>query len=470
MPEETTMKDLDPRLQKQVENARKAGDKGQFQYVADICMGILERQPGCLDVRRILHNARLRSGKKAGGLGRFIGKVTSAPLQMKARKEMGQNPEALMHEAEKFLNSDAGNIDALKILAQAASSAEYWKTAVFVWEEVRKQAPDDTVAANNLAEAHINAGDPEQAVQVAQGVLDVTPANEAAQEMLRKASVAISMKKGKWEEGGDFRDKLKDSDEAIELEQAARSANDEETLTKLVERAKEKLEKEPDNIGYYREIAGHYRKMDKPSEALEWIGKARELPGGKSDTALERTAYDLQTRVYKKDIEEKEAHLEENPGDEKAREELEKLQAEFHKFRLENAARMVEKYPNDNSYKYDYGLLLLDDGQYDKAIQQFQKSQNDPKVRIGSLLNLGRAYRGKRMYDLAADTLENAKGESSLMNDSKKEVIYELAQTYEDAGKTDQAIEEYKAIYAADIGYKDVADKVNAYYEQQTSS
>jgi len=470
MAEEIPLKELDPRLQKQVENARKAGDKGQVQYVADICLGILQQHPGCLDVRKILHKARQRTAKKGSTITKLFGKVTTAPFMLKAGKEIEKNPEKVLHEAEKQLNQDGQNPDLLKVLAQAAAAAGLWETAVFVREEVRRVAPEDMENLGALGEVYIKADEPEKAVQVAQSILDNQPANELGQELIRKASVAVSMRKGKWEEEGGFREKLKSEEESVELEQAARVANDEETLTKLIERAKEKLEKEPDNIGYYREIAGHYRKMGKPREALDWIEKARELPGGKSDTALERSAYDLQTRVYRKEIEEKEKELEQNPDKADLKQELEKLKEDFHQFRIDNASAMVEKYPNDNSYKYDYGMLLLEDGQYEKAIQQFQKSQNDPKVRISSLLNLGRAYRAKKFTDLAIDTLENAKNETTLMNDTKKELIYELAGTYEDAGRVEEAIEEYKAIYAADIGYRDVADKVNAYYEQQASS
>jgi len=31
-------------------------------------------------------------------------------------------------------------------------------------------------------------------------------------------------------------------------------------------------------------------------------------------------------------------------------------------------------------------------------------------------------------------------------------------------GKADPAIEEFKAIYSEDIGFRDVADKINAFY------
>ena len=65
---------------------------------------------------------------------------------------------------------------------------------------------------------------------------------------------------------------------------------------------------------------------------------------------------------------------------------------------------------------------------------------------------------------MAASQLETAKTDSPQMDETKKEIIYELASCYELNGDPEKAIEEFKEIYNADVGYLDVADKINAYY------
>lgn len=78
--EECTLKDLDPRLQKQIENARKAVDKNPA-YAVDIMTNIVGRHPGCLDARKILRQAQQRvSGGKSKGFGGFLAKVSSIPF------------------------------------------------------------------------------------------------------------------------------------------------------------------------------------------------------------------------------------------------------------------------------------------------------------------------------------------------------------------------------------------------------
>ena len=143
------------------------------------------------------------------------------------------------------------------------------------------------------------------------------------------------------------------------------------------------------------------------------------------------------------------------------------LRKQEHDIKLENAKQMVERYPNDFSYRFDLGTLLFEDGNLDEAIMQFQISQRSPNVRAQSLLGLGRAFTMGKKYDLAVDQLETAKKESKIMNDSKKEIIYELGTAYELMGKPEQAFNEFKEIYSADISYKDVDAKINAYYAKK---
>ena len=65
---------------------------------------------------------------------------------------------------------------------------------------------------------------------------------------------------------------------------------------------------------------------------------------------------------------------------------------------------------------------------------------------------------------LAARTLQNALKEKPAFDDEKKELIYLLGCVLEKMGKKEEAIEQFKQIYETDIGYKDVAAKVDAYY------
>jgi tetratricopeptide (TPR) repeat protein len=77
---------------------------------------------------------------------------------------------------------------------------------------------------------------------------------------------------------------------------------------------------------------------------------------------------------------------------------------------------------------------------------------------------LGQCFSRRGMNDLAARTLQNAIKEKPAFDEEKKELIYLLGCVLEKMGKKEEAIEQFKLIYESDIGYKDVAAKVDAYY------
>ena len=68
------------------------------------------------------------------------------------------------------------------------------------------------------------------------------------------------------------------------------------------------------------------------------------------------------------------------------------------------------------------------------------------------------------MYDLAVTQFTTLKAELGPLDEVKKDVLYELGTCLEAMGRRDDAIAEFKIIYSEDIGFRDVADKVNAFY------
>ena len=464
---ETTLNDLDPRLLKQIENAEKAIVGGNPTYAVEICMGILHRNPECTEVRRIMRKAQRKLAASVSKGAAFFSMVSSLPALLKAKKLAKKDPTGALEAAEKILNADPNNTQALDLVAQCAQELEFPNAAVDALETVRVIKPDDMNTVLALGYALVAAGRGTDAVKCGDIILQKNPGSGEAQDLVRKASVAVSMDKGKWEEGGDFRKKLANAQEAIDLEQQSRVVNDAETLTRLIEELKKKVEKEPENINYWREMAHHYRAMEMYDEALEAIGKARELPMGRGDTTLEKFAADLTLAKMQKSLRAMESQLEQTPDDAELKTKVEAATKELREFRMKQAKSLVEKYPNDLNYRYDLGVLLAEDGQYDAAIREFQMSRNNPKVRLGALLNLGRAYINKRFYDLAVEQLQTAKSETPIMTDQKKEIIYELGSCFEKMHQEDKAIAEYKIIYSNDIAYRDVAKKIDEFYAKK---
>jgi hypothetical protein len=71
------------------------------------------------------------------------------------------------------------------------------------------------------------------------------------------------------------------------------------------------------------------------------------------------------------------------------------------------------------------------------------------------------------MLDLAVKQFKDAAGETSVMDTTKKEILYRLSIVLEKMGKRDEYIECLKQIYEVDYGYLDVAKRVEGSYTSQ---
>ncbi|MGB1126919.1 MAG: tetratricopeptide repeat protein [Opitutales bacterium] len=465
--QELALTDLDTRLQKQVENARKAVDKNPT-YASDILSNIVKRHPGCLDVRKILRQSQQRSGGgKTKGLGGLFGKVTSMPFAMTGGAKLKKDPAAALEAAEEMLRSNLANPAAHKLLGAAAEALALNETAAFAYEELLKLDRNNSESAKLLMAAYIKVGKCKEAIVVGDAAYQANPADEEIQSLIKQASVAQTMEKGKWEEDKSFREKLKDEDEAQKLEQAARAKTGDAGLRSLIEESKKGVEKEPGNINNYRDIAGNYRKLGDYDSALEWVARARELEAGRADVNLERLVGTLQREKMQKAIEAEEAKLEANPDDAAAQAGLVKLRAEERAFRREQAEDLVQRYPNEFSYRYELGELYYEEGEVNKAIENLQLALRAPKVRVNALILLGKSYIEKGFHDMAAEQLQTAKSEIPGMNEQKKDVLYQLGTAYEQQGDMEKAITEFKALYGADISYRDVAQKIDDFYSKK---
>jgi tetratricopeptide (TPR) repeat protein len=461
---EVSVASLDPRQQKLIENARVALDRGNLEYVLEVTSQVLKAQPGCLPVRKLQRVAQLRHqrGKSAGFMGKAFGWST-APFMFGGSKK---DPAKQLETADTILARDPSNTGALRMLAEAAGSLGFPETVAFALDAVRELEPENRANLLSLGEAWLAAGKPADALKIADDLLKDKPTDADAQNLMRKASVAQTVTKQGWDQKTTYRNKLRDEAGAVSLEQSAKVVTGDVMAQRLLDEALARVAKEPNNLNHYRSVSQAYRQMGKLDDALAWVRKAREHPVGKTDASLEKQESELATAVVEKLVKDAEAAVALAPADPVAQASLAAARKTFGDFKLSESRRYVERYPNDYAARHALGALLLELGQTDAAIAQFQQAQKGPQVRVASLVGLGRCFKAKKLYDLAVAQLNIAKNDLSTMDDAKKEVIYELGACYELMGKPELAIEEFKVIYSEDIGFRDVADKINAFYSK----
>jgi len=462
---EVLVTSLDPRHQKLVENARVALDRGNLDYTLEVTAQILKASPGCLPVRKLQRVAQLKQVKGKGGfMSRTISGLSAAPFMLGGGGK--KDPAKLLDSAETLLAKDPTNVAALKMLAEAAAGLGYLETVAFALDAAREIEPTNRANLFALGEAWLAAGKPTDALKIADEILQAKPMDADAQTLMRKASIAQTVSKGNWEGQGSFRDKLKDEAQAVSLEQSAKVVASGDMTQRLLDESLALVAKEPTNLNHYRAVTQAYQRLGNLEEALVWLRKARVLPTGGADASLEKQETELATTVIEKHLKAAEAAVSAAPNDPAAKAKMDAARAELAEFKLSEAKRYVERYPNDYAARHQLGNLLLEAGSTDGAIAQFQQAQKGPQVRVASLVGLGRCFKAKKLFDLAVAQLTTAKAEIPQMDDAKKDVIYELGSCLELMGRSDAAITEFKIIYSEDIGFRDVAEKINAFYSK----
>ena len=465
--EEVALKELDSRLHKQVETVRKALNKNP-SYSVDVMTNIVERHPECLEARKILRKAQQRANPgKSNALKSLFAKVSCALSGIGSPEKVKKDPTAALSAAEKLLNKNPLNTGAHKTIGIAAEALELYETSAFAYEEIHRIEPDNLENAKALMAAYMRIGKNEAAVRIGDQAYRKHPADNEIQTLIRKASVEQSIKKGKWEAGESFRDKLKDEDEAHRLEQAGKAKTSDAELRAIIEETKRAVAKQPEDLNLYRDIFNGHRKLGEFDKALEWLALARQLEAGRADAGLEQLEGRLKLEKMQQAIAAKEKALENDPENADLQNALESLRDKESAFRLVQAEDFVKRYPNEYGYRYELGELYYKKGEADKAIKELQLAQRSPKVRVNASILLGKVYKAKQFFDLAAEQFNSVKAEISGVTEQKKDVLYELGSCYELQNKADEAIAEYKALYSIDIGYRDVSKKIDDFYAQK---
>jgi tetratricopeptide (TPR) repeat protein len=195
---EVLVNSLSIALQKQVESARAAFDRGKPEQAAELCAKILEEQPACLSVRKLERAALLKLVKaRQSGISKMVMAVSTAPFLLGGSLRLKDEPRMALASAEKLLRRDPQNIAALNLLGQAALALDWPETAVFAYEAASDLEQGRVDIWISLSGAYLASGRAEDAALAAEEALRLHPANADALTLQRSAAVAVTMARGK---------------------------------------------------------------------------------------------------------------------------------------------------------------------------------------------------------------------------------------------------------------------------------
>lgn len=460
-----------PDLSKHLARAKQAYEKGSCDLALETLNECVEVDPTQIEIYKILLPAarrRAKEGGKAGlldGLGGLTGLIGKDPHKAfcAAIKRLGRNPDA-------------------KVIADAAEAAQKMaqsgvkpmiEVAIHLYEEFRASKLFSEKVLWNLANLHKekaksgDLGSLDMAIKVLHELDRHMPNHIEAGRTLKnwEAERSMRMRQGGGQPGAaakqdDYRGQLASDAGARKAEVMNRNIRTAEDANEVLKYLDEDLAASPDDKALWI----------KKGEALRRVG---QLAGTRADLdralAAARAAFEQAQRIDVHDftvtmklgdiaIAEAKANADALPAGSP-----EQVQARKALLELEIAEyrRRVERQPTDSGHRYNLGTRLLQAGQVEAAAGEFQRTVADPRLRRPSHRWLGYCFAKKNLLDLAVQHYSSFLSlVDDEMSDEAKEVRYQLARTYEDQGKTADAVAQYERLVSLDLNFKDAATRL----------
>ncbi|HWV99367.1 MAG TPA: hypothetical protein VNZ64_06695 [Candidatus Acidoferrum sp.] len=460
---EKSLQDLPRDLRALFTKGNDALQRENYDYAIDLFNQVLVREPSMHECRKLLRAAQL---KKAGPGGGFFKKVfssaSSSPMVAKGQMALRTNPADALPIAEHILNGDPTNSGAHRLIVEAATALQMPHTAVLSLEMLFRNSPKDKDVAIQLAKGLAEIGQPKKGESILADLYRASPTDNDLAQALKNLSAQKTLDEGGYDDladgSGSYRDILKNKEEAVSLEQENRVEKSGDVADRLIREYEARLKTEPNNLKLLRSLAELHSQKKDFDRSLSYYEQLKKSDIG-NDSSLDRAIADTVGRKLEHQI----SKLDSSAPD--YAEKAGAIQAEKQAYQLAECQKRVEKFSNDLQIRYEMGQLYFNAGKVSEAIAEFQKAQNNPHRRIASMNYLAQCFGKKKMFDLAARTLQNAIKEKPVLDEEKKDLVYNLGSVLEAMGKKGEAVEQFKLIYEVDSGYKDVAAKVEKYYE-----
>ena len=437
-----------------------------FDYAIELFLDGISFWPDALDEgHKPLRDIALR--RQAGG-----GKKSGFTDKSKFRKLSDKNPKDAMLKAEYLLCKDPSHVghlsDALKIALEGGYKATALWMANWLFDANRQQAKPDHGTYIFLRDCYAQLEVYNMALQSCSQALHLKPNDTDLLRIMRDLSAQATMQQGKYDEGGDCRDSIKDRETQEKMQSQELFIHSKESKADLIADARKEYLENPTIPGKIYKLVDtlcETEEEDNENEATKILEKAfaqshqfryKQRSGNIKIKQLKRNKRILQDTLkacggqdeeLKNDIGEIDSQI---------------LQAELTHYKL-----CTDNYPTDLGIKQEYGLRLLRAEKFDDAIPIFQEARNDARYRVSALNGIGQCFYHKQWYADAVETYEQAlEVVKNRESELAKEIRYNLGCACEADDRLDEALDHYRIIAQIDFNYRNVKERIDTLRKQ----
>ena len=463
-----TERDLGARARDLLARAKSAEHSKNYDYAISLMQAAVKEEPLFLDGRRFLRAVEIQKYKSLSSFARQMVGMKVGTAAMKLSTAGKKEPAEQLALAEEVLALDPFQAKANSMVGEAGTKLGHPEFRAFALETLASQEKPDKAVLHALASTYMELKDAVKAEKTYERILSLDPRDGDALSGLKNASAAHASRSGGWEkEGADYRNALKNKSEAVDLEQSAKVVKSDEAIEQQIQVNFAKHQEQPNNPAPCKAIGQLYQQQNNFASAIEWFQMAFEL-GGKVDSSLEKLVGDLRTRLGEQELAALVAAQAEQTDPEVQAQyaaAIEEKKKEINKVRVDQAEARVRAFPADGQYHFELGEALYHIGEYKRALGELQQGLKQPSVRYQALNLMGKCFMSQGMLDLAVKRFSDAADELPVMDELKKDIVYNLGLAYDATKNSEKALEQWKKIYEVDMAYRDVAPRVESSYQ-----
>ena len=435
---------------KHLQKAEEANRRRNYDFAIQLYQQLLEIDADQGEARAGLRKAlkARHESKKGGKLFKMLKGAT--PLAMAKTLAKTGKHDAAAKSLESYLATNPLDEEGNLLLGISLESAGHYSSALAVYEFLAEIAPRNPEGLKRAGAMMRQKGDHARALEYYERALESDPRDRDALKARKDLSAEAALSEARYEDVGHSREQIRDKDEARRLERSRSLHRSDDELREELASLESRLADSPSDPDLMMEIAGVHEKLRDPEAALDLVERALTYRSDSNDWLARRSA--LKGKALKRAI-----RRADKAGDSA---EADRLEGELRQFELEDLRRRIELQPGDAALRLQHGRALLRQEEHDAAVAEFQKAALDPRLKEDALFHLGQCFHKKGFLDLAKKEFLDILSMRTEVDERAREILYTLGSIAEAEGDPAEARNYYARIYQVDIGFRDVAAKM----------
>ncbi|MCK6445105.1 MAG: tetratricopeptide repeat protein [Planctomycetes bacterium] len=435
---------------KHLQKADEAMRRRQWDFAIEVYQQLLALDADLADARGGLRRALKRKFEEQKSSKLFRAALGAMPLGAAKTLLKTKRYDAAAKQLESYLTSNPLDVEGNLLLGQALEGAGFFKSARAVYEFVAEIAPSNSEGLKRAGAMMQKSGDVLKALEYYERALRADPRDQEALKARKDLSAEAALAKTSFESVQHSRDLIKDKDRAQSLERERRRHLTEDELKAELDRATARFTDAPNDVDLMVQLGELHEKLGDYEAAAEFVDRAASYR--KESYELAAKAGDLQSKALKKSM----ARADKAGDAEKAA----RLERELAEHEVRDWRRRTAMRPNELPLRFELGKRLMRTGELDTALAEFQRVLPEPRLQRDVRFWLGQCFQAKGFLDLAKKEYAKALEQGSGVDERAKEILYNLGAIAEAEGDLASARGHYARVYEIDIGYRDVAAKM----------